>query len=44
MSGLQEMIEVQWDMMNDEIDPSDECDECRYEDGICLDCGQEEEE
>ena len=44
MNGLREMIEVQWDMMNDEIDPCDECDECRYEDGICLDCGQEEEE
>ena len=41
MSSLREMIEFQWDMMNDEIDP---CDECRYEDGICLYCGQEEEE
>jgi len=41
MNKLEEMIEVQWDMMNDEIVP---CDECRYKDGICLDCGQEEEE
>ena len=41
MTRFEEMIEVQWDMMNDEIEL---CDECRYKDGACLDCGQEEEE
>ena len=41
MKGLREAIEVEWDMMNDEVDA---CDECHYIDGVCVDCDREEDE
>jgi|TARA_R110000803_G_scaffold102580_1_gene170662 hypothetical protein len=40
MKGLREAIEVEWDMMNDEVDACD----CHYIDGVCVDCDGEEDE
>jgi hypothetical protein len=38
MKGLREAIEVEWDMMNDEVDACDWCGE------RCCNCTEEDED